>query len=203
MFFLVVQPKLTLHGVAFSGLNGPLFCVKGGLSQYSESSCFAIERFHSRGHHLYKFIGTKESVCIRKEFISHRIVLVLQHGRRFIVLEHQCGRRDVMWKRFIATYTATSGDLFELMKKIDQRSDDNSKWFNEGASGWALIFSAFFPLHLDMDLVRVHLSTSSPGLFPQFFEGKALGTRLVHLSIHFYLFGLIVTAIIFNSLLLS
>ena len=54
-----------------------------------------------------------------------------------------------------------------------------------------------------MDLVRVHLSTSSPGLFPQKIEGKALGTRLVHQSIHFYLFGLIITAIIFNSLLLS
>ena len=25
-----------------------------------------IECFHSRGQHLYKFIGTKESVCIRK-----------------------------------------------------------------------------------------------------------------------------------------
>ena len=27
-----------------------------------------MERFHSRGHHLCKFIRTKESVCIRKEF---------------------------------------------------------------------------------------------------------------------------------------
>lgn len=79
----------------------------------------------------------------------------------------------------IATYTVTSGDLFELKKKIDQRSNNNSKGFKEGADGWALIFSAFFPLHLDMDVVRVHL------------------------SIHFYLFGFIVTAIIFNSLLLS
>ena len=96
VFFLVVQPKLTLHGVAFSGLNGLLSYVKGGPSQYSESSCFDIERFHSRGQHLYRFIGTKESVCIRKEFISHRIVLVHQHGRRFIVLEHQYGRRDLM-----------------------------------------------------------------------------------------------------------
>ena len=44
-----------------------------------------IERFHSRGQHPCKFIGTKESVCIRKEFNSHRIILVHQHGRRFIV----------------------------------------------------------------------------------------------------------------------
>ena len=28
--------------------------------------------FHSRGQHLCKFIGTKESLYIRKEFNSHR-----------------------------------------------------------------------------------------------------------------------------------
>ena len=55
-----------------------------------------IECFHSRGQHLCKFIATKESVCIRKEFNSHRIGLGHQHGRRFIVLGHQYGRRDVM-----------------------------------------------------------------------------------------------------------
>ena len=55
-----------------------------------------IECFHSRGQHLCKFIGTKESVCIRKEFNSHRIGLGHQHGRRFIVLGHQYGRRDVI-----------------------------------------------------------------------------------------------------------
>ena len=47
-----------------------------------------IECFHSRGQHLCKFIGTKESVCIRKEFNSHRTGLGHQHGRRFIVLGH-------------------------------------------------------------------------------------------------------------------
>ena len=45
-----------------------------------------------------QIIGTKESICIRKEFNSHRIGLERQHGRRFIVLGHQYGRRDVMWK---------------------------------------------------------------------------------------------------------
>ena len=43
------------------------------------------ECFHSRGQHLCKFVGTKESVCIRKEFNSHRTVLGHQHGRCFIV----------------------------------------------------------------------------------------------------------------------
>ena len=60
-----------------------------------------IECFHSRGQHLCKFIETKESVCIRKEFNSHRSGLGHQHGRRFIVLGHQYGRRDVMWKHSI------------------------------------------------------------------------------------------------------
>ena len=55
-----------------------------------------IECFHSRGQHLWEFIGTKESVCIRKEFNSNRTGLGHQHGRRFIVLGHQYGRRDVM-----------------------------------------------------------------------------------------------------------
>ena len=58
----------------------------------------AIECFHSRGQHLCKFIGTKENVYIRKEFISHRTGLGHQHGRRFIVWGYQYGRRDVMWK---------------------------------------------------------------------------------------------------------
>ena len=60
-----------------------------------------IERFHSRGQRLWKFMGTKESVYIRKEFNSLRIGLEHQNGRRFIILEHQYGRRDVMWKRSI------------------------------------------------------------------------------------------------------
>ena len=38
---------------------------------------------------------------MRKEFNSQRIFWVHQHGRHFIVLEHQYGRRDVMRKRSI------------------------------------------------------------------------------------------------------
>ena len=40
--------------------------------------------FPSRGQHLCKFIGTKESVYIRKEFNSHRTGLGNKHGRRFV-----------------------------------------------------------------------------------------------------------------------
>ena len=42
--------------------------------------------FHSRGQHLWKFIGTKESVCIRKEFNPQRIGLGHQHGRRLTLI---------------------------------------------------------------------------------------------------------------------
>jgi len=51
----------------------------------------SIDRFHSRGQHLCKFIVTKESVCIRKEFNSHGTGVEHQHGRRLIVLGHQYG----------------------------------------------------------------------------------------------------------------
>ena len=45
-----------------------------------------IERFHSLGQHLSKFIRTtRESVCIRNEFNSQRIGLENEHGRRSIV----------------------------------------------------------------------------------------------------------------------
>ena len=60
------------------------------------SSYNNIECFHSSSQHLCKVIGTKESVCIRKKFNSQRTGLGHQHGRRFIVLGHKNGRRDVM-----------------------------------------------------------------------------------------------------------
>ena len=59
-----------------------------------------IECFYSHGQHICKFLGTKESVCIRKEFNSQRTGLGHQNGHRFIVLGHQY-RRDVMWKHSV------------------------------------------------------------------------------------------------------
>ena len=41
--------------------------------------------FRSRDQLLCKFIGTKESVYLRKEFNSHKTGLEHQHGRLFIV----------------------------------------------------------------------------------------------------------------------
>ena len=60
---------------------GQIECIMGNVK-------WRIGRFHPRGQHLCKFIGTKESVGIGKEFNSHRTGLGHQHGRRFIVLGH-------------------------------------------------------------------------------------------------------------------
>ena len=70
-------------------------CTMGMFGDAVASFYWLIKCFHSRGQHICKFIGKKESVCIRKEFNSHRTGLGHQHGRRFIVLGHQYGRRDV------------------------------------------------------------------------------------------------------------
>ena len=82
------------------------------VNKRSTCSKSSIERFHSCGQHLCKFIGTKESVYIKKEFNSHRISLGHQHGRCFIVLGHQYGRRDVMWKHSICPLPTLMAILF-------------------------------------------------------------------------------------------
>ena len=63
-----------------------------------------IECFHSRGQHLCKFIGTKEIVCIRKEFNSHRTGLGHQHGRLFFVLGHHMNMAAVTSREVLITY---------------------------------------------------------------------------------------------------
>ena len=90
------------------------------------------ECFHSRGQHLCKFIGTKESVCIRKEFNSHRTGLGHQHGRRFIVLGHQYGRRDVMWKHSIAFLPFSLTSRSSLLKLRRERSDNRKYFWHPG-----------------------------------------------------------------------
>ena len=73
------------------------------LKRWKNAKFVSILCFPSRGQHLCKFIGTKESVYIRKEFNSQRTGLGHKHSRRFIVLGHKYGRRDVMWKHNIFT----------------------------------------------------------------------------------------------------
>ena len=50
-----------------------LFLMRSCKASNLDSERHFIECFHSRGQHLCRFIGTKESVCIRKEFNSQRI----------------------------------------------------------------------------------------------------------------------------------
>ena len=62
---------------------------------------WCMERIHSRGQHLCKIYGNKRNVLHKKRVQPHRICLEHQHGHRFIVLENQYGRRDVIWIRSI------------------------------------------------------------------------------------------------------
>ena len=81
----------------------------------ARSTELAIECFYPCGHHLCKCIGTKESVCIRKEFNSQRTGLGHQHGRRFIVLGHQYGRHDVMWKHSVECFHSRGQHLCKFI----------------------------------------------------------------------------------------
>ena len=51
----------------------------------------SIERFHSRGRHLCKFIGTKESLYVRKGLVWNSNM-----AGRFTALEQQYGCHDAM-----------------------------------------------------------------------------------------------------------
>ena len=58
-------------------------------TEVSKSSLLQSVLTDVHGQHTWRFITTKESVYIRKEFNSYWIGLGQQYGRRFIVLEHQ------------------------------------------------------------------------------------------------------------------
>ena len=66
--------------------------------------------FHSRGNHLSIFIGTKESIYVRKKSNSH-----------IIIVEHQHGRRPAIWKTNMVAVTSHV-KTFYLEKQIDQKS---------------------------------------------------------------------------------
>ena len=92
----------------------------------------AIERFHSSGQSLSKFIATKENVGIRKEFNSHRIGLG-QNGRRFIVLGHKYGRRNVMWKHSIVRHfkVARYSSLGSIPPKFEHKLRGHKQRFRK------------------------------------------------------------------------
>ena len=65
--------------------------------------------FHWRGNHLSIFIGTKESIYIRKKSNSH-----------IIIVGHQHGRRPAIWKTNMVAVTSHVKTLY-LEKQIDQK----------------------------------------------------------------------------------
>ena len=65
----------------------------GHMKKYLWSVFTQVSQVASVYENLYE---QKKYVFKGKEFNSHGICLENQHGHRFIVLEHQYGRRDVM-----------------------------------------------------------------------------------------------------------
>ena len=89
------------------------------LRKFSSWMCVNIQFFTT--FNLYDNLDLWKGFffCKRKEFISHTIVLVHSHGRRFIVLENQHGRRDVMWKRFIGCHFWKQPTFFCRVRAVD------------------------------------------------------------------------------------
>ena len=67
-----------------------------GFSLWVKIICRTYRVFSLTWPASMQIYGTKESVCIRKEFNSHRIGLGHQYGHRFIVVGHQYGHHDIM-----------------------------------------------------------------------------------------------------------
>jgi len=115
LVFSLLQPLTVLNKNHASELY---FIIHLGVNLYSYHGLLShklstpLERFHSRGQQPCKFFGTKESFYIRKEFNSQRISVKHQHGRRFIVLEHQYGCRDVIvWSDSTQLYMNNGGTM--------------------------------------------------------------------------------------------
>ena len=80
-----------------------------------------MERFCSRGQHQVQIHWNKGKRLHKKEFNSHRIDSKHQHGRRFIVLGHQYGCRDVTWK-----HHCFGASIWRTLTSLWKRSIKNS-----------------------------------------------------------------------------
>ena len=92
--------------------------------------------FHSRGQHLCKFIATKGSVCIRKEFNTHRIGLGHQHGRPFIALGHQNGKQS------IAFFAVLVGVAVGSSRRASLGGGGRGRWRDELKADQKIAFGA-------------------------------------------------------------
>ena len=94
--FLIAYSRLVLFGIRTDRNDINFLIFNKACKRVHFHRVFHIECFHSRGQLTCKFIETKESIYIGKEFNSHRTGLGHQHGRRFLILGHQYGCRDVI-----------------------------------------------------------------------------------------------------------
>ena len=115
----------------------------------------SIERFHSRGQYLCKFIGTKESVYIRKEFNSHKIGL-----------GHQYGRRDVMWKHSIDSKLRLAG-LVRYVRRFSLKVII------------ALIWECGWECKRDSSPSHIKVKAQTAWAYPGFISMKYLGVLLL------------------------
>ena len=91
----ILKAKQNNHQSLASRLSSPWYwSIRKRGCKKAHTTIVFIQRFQARGQHLYK-----RGVYIIKEFNPHGIFLGHQHGYRFIVLEHQYGRHDVMSKK--------------------------------------------------------------------------------------------------------
>ena len=97
-----------------------------------------IDRVHSRGQHLCKFIRTKESAFIRKEFNSH-----------IISLGHPYGCRDFMWKHSIFRFH--SRGLASMQISWNKESFWTRKEFNPHIGVFRYTMVAFLLTHRNPD----------------------------------------------------
>ena len=74
----------------------------------------AILCFHSRSQHLCKFIGTKESFYMRKEFNSHRTGLGHKHGRRVKIW--------LLWRHVKTHNSLRTADVFPVVASLPPKS---------------------------------------------------------------------------------
>ena len=75
-------------------------------------------------------MGTKESVCIRKEFNSRGTGLGHQLGHRFIVLGHKYGCHDVMWKHTIVIVAGLVVIYYSYQLNYDTTAEINHSLHN-------------------------------------------------------------------------